>query len=200
MKPSKSITRTKIEELLDAWNKNCESNGLDEQFKLEYRKLNETFTIAGSGDMPDREGTVIVGRVTLSLLKVIKDDKGVSDIQGITLYKYDFPLNSKQNLHQDSFWQEQVSKQLLYEMVGTFCMTARGIAMKKIEIQERKDLTDAIQHKIAFEENAILNKPEAEKTEEDKVFGLIDKSKKVKVQKTGIVDKYGADFVSETIE
>ena len=34
MKIGKSITRSKIEELLTHWNKNCEINGLMEQFKL----------------------------------------------------------------------------------------------------------------------------------------------------------------------
>ena len=79
-------------------------------------------------------------------------------------------------------------------------MLAKNTRWEKIKIQDRNELNKMIQNKINEEESAILNKPEVEKTEEDKVFSLMSKAKKIKVQKTGLIDKYGSDIISETVE
>ena len=201
MKDQKSITRSKIEEILEAWNVNCEASGIDENFKLVYERADEPVTVL---DKKGKEvkGVVKTGRVTLSLIKVLYKDidkKEVDDIVTTILYKKNHPVSAKDSLKNESYWHEILSKELLYEMVGNFCLVLRGMAMKRIEIQQQNDFVNEINSKIDKEESDIVNKPEEEKSEEDKVFTMLDKARKVKVKKTGILDKSGNDFLSETI-
>lgn len=193
MKKKESPTKLIIETILESWNKNCEINNLDEQFKLEYISLEENIKIN------DRDGKIKIGRVTIHLMKVEKEEDKVIDIKQTLLFKRDFPIPSKVSYQKESYWQEVLSRELLYEMLGTFCMTTRGMALERIKIQGQKDLMEEINSKINKEENEILNKPKEQKTEEDKVFELMHNAKKVKIQKTGMIDKFGSDIVSETI-
>lgn len=211
MKVEKSITKSKIEEILIAWNKNCEASGLDESFVLNFGKVVEDVTLNHKGK--DIKGTVTVGRVTLNLLRVVREqgehfaDAGngklktepnkIIDVITLQLYSNQFPIKKK--TFNDAYWQEILSKELLYEMLGSFCMMVRGVALQKIEIQKQNQFISEIEGKINAEENAILNKPESEKTEEDKVFAMMNKAQKVKVQKTGLVDRFGDNIVSETV-
>lgn len=225
MKETKSITKVKIEEILEAWNKNCEASGINENFKLVYERADEPVTVQ---DKKGKEvkGVVKVGRITLSLIKVIykeyeltnedlqlvkvgkildvieytKSKRIVDDVVTTILYKKNHPINAKEAFKSEAYWHEILSKELLYEMIGNFCLVLRGMAMKRIEIQQQNDFLNQVNEKINKEEQDIVNKPEAEKTEEDKIFTMIDKARKVKVKKTGILDKSGADFLSETIE
>lgn len=194
MKSSTSVTRTKIEEILVHWNKNCKEAGLAEQFSIRYEIVDEQFKVE------DREGTIRIGKVSLEMMKEMKNEAGeVIDIGAMLLFDRKIPLPMDVKKIKEFNWQEVISKELLYEMLGNFCMTLRGMMYKKIEIDAANKLNSDIQSKIHAEESAILSKPESEKTEEDKVFALMDKAKGVKVKKTGIVDMRGNDILSEEI-
>lgn len=185
MKIEKSKTRSTLEEVINAFNENCIINDLNENFSIEYDKIQEAIEING------KTGLVKIGRISLRLLK-LDDNK---DLKGLLLFKRDYPLPNNKPI-KDITWQEGLSKELLYEMIGNFCMVTRAMTLDKIK---RIELKQAIDNKIEKEESEILNKPDEEKNEEDKVFALMENAKKVKIQKTGLIDKFGADYVSETI-
>lgn len=208
MRKKASKTKSIIENILEYWNINCEKGNLDEQFIVAYGIIEENIKIDG------RDGTVTLGRVTLNLLKTIREEstfiddedtekkeiKGkVIDVITTLLFKRDYPISTV-NDKKEEFWQECLARELLYEMIGTFCLTTRSMALERIKVQALNDLNKEIESKILAEESAIINKPEEEKTEEDKVFTIMTKAKKTKVQKTGILDKNGSDIVSEIIE
>lgn len=188
MKAKTSSTRNKIENILDIFNKNCEAKGLKEQFKLKYETLTESITIE------NQIGTVEIGRLTLTLLKL--DEERLS---GLTLYKRDFPI-TKIGQKANGHWEEELSRELMYEMIGNFCMITRGMMLEQIKIGELNKLNSDIQAKINAEEDAIVNKPEAEKTEEDIVASMLIKTRKKKIQKTGLLDRNGTDILSQTEE
>lgn len=191
MKASTSIIRTKIEEILVHWNKNCKDNGLEEQFAIKYEIVDEAI------EVKDKKGFIRLGRLTLVMLKEIKVGEEIIDIGVMVIYKKDIPLPLKVKDIKGYNWEEEVSKELLYEMLGNFCMILRGMMYEKIRIDTINKLNSDIQGKIHKEESAILDKPEEEKTEEDRIFSLMQNSKTVKVKKTGILDVRGNDILSQ---
>lgn len=191
MKASTSIIRTKIEEILVHWNKNCKDNGLEEQFAIKYEIIDEAI------EVKDKKGFIRLGRLTLVMLKEIKVGEEIIDIGVMVIYKKDIPLPLKVKDIKGYNWEEEVSKELLYEMLGNFCMILRGMMYEKIRIDTINKLNSDIQGKIHKEESAILDKPEEEKTEEDRIFSLMQNSKTVKVKKTGILDVRGNDILSQ---
>ncbi len=214
MKKKQSPTKLVIENLLEHWNRNCEEAGTNEQFNIKYERVEESIKVGV------HDGYANIGRLTLNLMKVIREEstfenieifneypgdtekvetKGkVLDVITTLLFKRDFPI-SKISHDKEEYWQECLSRELLYECLGNFCMITRGLAIDRIRLQDQQKLANEISAKINTEENAILNKSEELKTEEDKVFALMKKSQNIKVQKTGLIDKFGSDIVSEII-
>ncbi len=170
-----STTRNRLDNILELFNNRSKELGSKDKFTISYCINKQPITIK------DKEGFIETANIKL---ECIREDKG------LLLYSYSIPLSKSNRL--DYIWQEQLTTGLLYEVLGLSCLSMLAMTESRIKQQEIVDRANE-------EKDTIRNKKIEDRTEEEGVINIIDKISDRKVQKTGLVDRFGDNIVSETI-